>query len=60
MTFSPGQLMSSPLGRPIRLERLDGDGKWICRYLDTDKRQFVALSEQTLYLGFKRRMRAAH
>jgi len=58
MTLLPGQLMSSPLGRPIRLVRRDADGRWVCRYLDTGKLEQVELTERALIDGFKRRANA--
>lgn len=58
MTLRPGQLMSSPLGRPIRLVRRDPDGRWVCRYLDTTKLEQVELTERALIDGFKRRANA--
>ena len=58
MTLRPGQLMSSPLGRPIRLVRRDPDGRWVCRYLDTGKLEQVELTELALIDGFKRRANA--
>ena len=58
MTLRPGQLMSSPLGRPIRLVRRDADGRWVCRYLDTTNPEQVELTELALIDGFKRRANA--
>ena len=60
MTLRPGQLMSSPLGRPIRLVRRDADGRWVCRYLDTGKLEQVELTERALIDGFKRRAERAN
>ena len=58
MTLRPGQLMSSPLGRPIRLVRRDADGRWVCRYLDTTNPEQVELTERALIDWFKRRANA--
>ena len=60
MTLRPGQLMSSPLGRPIRLVRRDPDGRWVCRYLDTGKLEQVELTERALIDGFMRRAHRAN
>ena len=60
MTLRPGQLMSSPLGRTIRLVRRDADGRWVCRYLDTGKLEQLELTERALIDGFKRRAHRAN
>ena len=60
MTLRPGQLMSSPLGRTIRLVRRDADGRWVCRYLDTGKPEQVELTERALIDGFMRRAHRAN
>lgn len=55
MNLRAGQLMTSPIGRPIRLIRRGTDGRWICRYLDTTTLEQVELTERALIDGFMRR-----